>query len=76
MQFSFTSDQLEFAAGLREMLEREFTAARLREVFPVADRVLAIIRCGVFRFVRARSLHAKTSACCWKSWATSSAANN
>jgi len=33
MQFSFTSDQLEFAAGLREMLEREFTAARLREVW-------------------------------------------
>jgi alkylation response protein AidB-like acyl-CoA dehydrogenase len=33
MQFSFTSDQLEFAAGLREMLEREFTSSRLREVW-------------------------------------------
>ncbi|HEY4332963.1 MAG TPA: acyl-CoA dehydrogenase family protein [Ilumatobacteraceae bacterium] len=33
MQFSFTTDQHEFAAGLREMLEREFTAARLRELW-------------------------------------------
>src|SRR5215218_5402289 len=33
MQFSFTSDQLEFAAGLREMLDRELTAARLRDVW-------------------------------------------
>ncbi len=33
MQFSFTSDQLEFASGLREMLEREFTAAHLRAVW-------------------------------------------
>lgn len=33
MHFSFTSDQHEFAAGLREMLEREFTPARLRQVW-------------------------------------------
>ncbi len=33
MQFSFTSDQLEFAAGLRDMLEREFTASHLRAVW-------------------------------------------
>ena len=33
MQFSFTSDQLDFASGLRDMLEREFTAARLRNVW-------------------------------------------
>lgn len=33
MQFSFTSDQQQFAAGLREMLEREFTAAHLRAVW-------------------------------------------
>ncbi|MCU1400652.1 MAG: acyl-CoA dehydrogenase [Acidimicrobiales bacterium] len=37
MQFSFTSDQHEFAAGLREMLEREFTAARLRHVWESGD---------------------------------------
>ena len=33
MKFSFTSDQQQFAAGLREMLEREFTAAHLRQVW-------------------------------------------
>ena len=33
MQFNFTPDQREFAAGLREMLEREFTAAHLRAVW-------------------------------------------
>ena len=33
MQFSFNPDQLEFAAGLREMLEREFTASDLRSVW-------------------------------------------
>jgi len=33
MQFSFSAEQLEFAAGLREMLEREFTAANLRAVW-------------------------------------------
>ncbi len=33
MQFSFTPDQREFAAGLREMLEREFTASHLRAVW-------------------------------------------
>jgi alkylation response protein AidB-like acyl-CoA dehydrogenase len=33
MQFSFSNDQIEFAAGLREMLERELTAAHLREVW-------------------------------------------
>ncbi|MCU1391117.1 MAG: acyl-CoA dehydrogenase, partial [Ilumatobacteraceae bacterium] len=37
MQFSFTPDQHEFAAGLREMLEREFTAARLRHVWDSGD---------------------------------------
>jgi alkylation response protein AidB-like acyl-CoA dehydrogenase len=37
MQFSFTPDQYEFAAGLREMLEREFTAARLRHVWESGD---------------------------------------
>lgn len=37
MQFSFTTDQLEFAAGLRDMLEREFTAARLRHVWESGD---------------------------------------
>ena len=33
MKFSFTSDQQQFAASLRTMLEREFTAAHLREVW-------------------------------------------
>lgn len=33
MQFSFGVEQLEFAAGLRDMLEREFTAAHLRAVW-------------------------------------------
>ncbi len=33
MQFSFSSDQLGFASGLREMLEREFTSDRLRAVW-------------------------------------------
>jgi len=33
MQFSFSSDQHEFAAGLREMLERSFTASDLRAVW-------------------------------------------
>ena len=33
MQFSFSSDQIEFAAGLRDMLQREFTVERLREVW-------------------------------------------
>ena len=33
MHFSFTSDQHDFAKGLREMLEHEFTAARLRGVW-------------------------------------------
>lgn len=33
MHFSFTSDQHDFAKGLREMLEHEFTAARLRAVW-------------------------------------------
>jgi len=33
MNFNFTSDQHDFAAGLRAMLEREFTAARLRAVW-------------------------------------------
>ena len=33
MNFSFTSDQHDLAAGLRAMLEREFTAARLRAVW-------------------------------------------
>ncbi|MCU1365824.1 MAG: acyl-CoA dehydrogenase [Ilumatobacteraceae bacterium] len=37
MQFSFTSDQHEFAAGLREMLEREFSSARLRHVWDSGD---------------------------------------
>jgi alkylation response protein AidB-like acyl-CoA dehydrogenase len=36
MQFSFSSDQTEFAAGLRDMLEREFTAAHLRHVWESA----------------------------------------
>ena len=33
MRFSFTSDQQHFATGLREMLEREFTATQLRAVW-------------------------------------------
>ena len=33
MKFSFSPDQHQFAAGLREMLEREFTATNLREVW-------------------------------------------
>ena len=33
MKFSFSSDQTEFASGLREMLSREFTAAHLRAVW-------------------------------------------
>ena len=33
MKFSFTNDQHEFATGLREMLEREFTASDLRVVW-------------------------------------------
>ncbi|CAB4862947.1 unannotated protein [freshwater metagenome] len=33
MKFSFNHDQQQFAAGLREMLEREFTAAHLRGVW-------------------------------------------
>jgi alkylation response protein AidB-like acyl-CoA dehydrogenase len=37
MQFSFSSDQEQFAASLREMLEREFTAAHLRAVWERGD---------------------------------------
>lgn len=33
MQFSFSPDQLDFASGLREMLEREFMSDRLRAVW-------------------------------------------
>ena len=33
MKFSFDADQLEMAAGLREMLQREFTASHLRAVW-------------------------------------------
>ncbi len=33
MRFSFTSEQQQFASGLRDMLEREFTAAHLRAVW-------------------------------------------
>ncbi|MCU1396863.1 MAG: acyl-CoA dehydrogenase [Ilumatobacteraceae bacterium] len=37
MQFSFSPDQHEFAAGLRDLLEREFPASRLREVWEAGE---------------------------------------
>ncbi|HRE01849.1 MAG TPA: acyl-CoA dehydrogenase family protein, partial [Ilumatobacteraceae bacterium] len=33
MQFRFDSEQIEFAAGLRELLQKEFTASHLRAVW-------------------------------------------